>query len=96
VNLDVATSADVAQVLAELREMRAELAQVRAALPTTWISLRDAAQRMGVDPRTVAAMGERGEIVTRRAGRRWLVDAASLKTRDPAEISEMARKARTS
>lgn len=91
---ELATGADVAQVLAELREVRAELAQVRAALPTTWLSLRDAAQRMGVDPRTVRAMGERGEIVTRRAGRRVLVDSASLRPADKGEIAAMARKAR--
>ncbi len=91
---DLATTADLERVLAELRELRAELAAMAARLPTTWVSLTEAAEQMGVDPRTVRAMGERGEIVTRKAGRRSLVDLASLRPTDKGEIAELARKAR--
>ena len=84
----------LAPVLEELRAVRAELAEVRASLPPRMISLADAAERMGVDPRTIVSMGERGDIVTRRAGRRVLVDAASLRGPDPVKIAELARSAR--
>jgi excisionase family DNA binding protein len=62
--------------------------------PKPWLSLKAAAERMGVDPRTVQAMAERGELITRRAGRRVLVDVSSLRPRDSAEISQLARSAR--
>jgi hypothetical protein len=84
----------LAPVLEELRAVRAELAEVRASLPPRMISLAAAAERMGVDPRTVVAMGERGEIVTRKAGRRVLIDAASLRPVDAATVAELAREAR--
>jgi hypothetical protein len=53
------------------------------------------ASRLGVDPRTCVAMSERGEIVTRRAGRRVLVDAASLRPADPSTVARLAREARS-
>jgi hypothetical protein len=64
-------------------------------LPSQWLSLREASERMGVDPRTCVAMSERGEIVTRRAGRRVLVDAASLRPADPSTVARLAREARS-
>lgn len=91
---ELATTADVAQVLAELAAVRAELAAMAARLPSTWVSLTEAAERMGVDPRTIAAMAKRGELVTRKAGRRIVVDASSMRPRDAGEIAELARKAR--
>ena len=54
-----------------------------------------ASERMGVDPRTCVAMSERGEIVTRRAGRRVLVDVASLRPIDRATVAALAREARS-
>jgi hypothetical protein len=87
---DLATVTHIEAVLTELRAVRSELAQVRAALPSTWLSLHDAAERLGVDPRTCVAMGERGDIVIRRAGRRVLVDAGSLRPIDRATVAAMA------
>lgn len=91
---DLATAADIATILAELHAVRAELAAVSARLPSQWLSLHDAAERMGVDPRTIVSMGARGDIVTRHAGRRVLVDAASLRPTDRAKISALAAEAR--
>ncbi len=76
---ELATAGHIDAVLAELRTLRAELAEVREALPPQMISVREAAQRLGVDPQTVAAMLDRGDLVGRRAGRRRLVDSASLR-----------------
>ena len=84
----------LAPVLTELRAVRSELAEVRASLPPRFVSMKEAARALGCDPRTVAAMGERGEIITRRGGRRVLVDAASLRPTNRATVTELARAAR--
>jgi len=84
----------LAPLLAEQRRQAALLERIAAALPSTWISLREAAERLGCDPRTVTSMAARGEIVTRRAGRRVLVDASSLRPADPAAVAALAREAR--
>jgi excisionase family DNA binding protein len=78
-----------------VRAIRAELAEVRATLPPRMLSVAEAAERMGVSTQTIAAMGRRGDIVTRRAGRRVLVDAASLRPTDPATVARAAREARS-
>jgi hypothetical protein len=88
-------STALAPVLVELRAARAELAEIRAVLPPRFVSLKEASERMGVDPRTCVAMSERGEIVTRRAGRRVLVDVASLRPIDRATVAALAREARS-
>lgn len=84
----------LAPVLDELRAVRAELTEVRACLPPRFVSLKETASAIGVDPRTLMAMAERGEIVVRRAGRRVLVDAASLRPPSREQIAELARSAR--
>jgi hypothetical protein len=89
-----AVAVALAPVLTELREMRAELADVRASLLPRFVSLKQAASAIGVDPRTLTAMAERGEIIVRRAGRRVLVDAASLRPTTKVQIAELARIAR--
>ena len=89
-------TAALAPVLEELRQVRAELAEVRAALPSTWLSLREAAERLGCAPRTVVAMSERGEVVARRCGRRIVVDTASLRPPSAAEVGRLAREAQRS
>ena len=53
-----------------------------------------AAKALGIDSRTILAMAARGEIITRRAGRRVLVDAASLRPPSREQIAELARAAR--
>lgn len=92
---DLATAADVHALTLEVRALRTELAAMAARLPTTWVPLVDAAERMGVDPRTVVSAIQRGDVIGRRVGRRWLIDAASLRPTDRATIAELARQART-
>jgi excisionase family DNA binding protein len=84
----------IAPVLAELRAARADLAEVRASLPPRMLSVREAAEAMGVSTQTIAAMAKRNEIASRRAGRRLLISAASLRPTDPARGAELAREAR--
>jgi len=84
----------MAPVLAELRAFRAELAEVRASLPPRFVSLKEAARALSVDPQTVRAMCDRRELVYRRAGRRVLVDAGSLRPPSREQIAELARSAR--
>ena len=81
-------------VLDEIRTLRAELAEVRASLPPRMLSVAEAAEAMGVSTQTITAMGRRGDIVVRRAGRRVLVDAGSLRPADPARVVELACAAR--
>jgi hypothetical protein len=97
------TRAEEAQAIAlipamfeELRAARAELAEMRASLPPRFVSLKEAAEVLGVDPRTVSAMAARNEVVTRRCGRRIVVDAVSLRPTDPASVARLAREARGS
>jgi excisionase family DNA binding protein len=91
---ELATVDHVAALERKLVDLDAKLDRVLASLPSQWISLADAAERMGCDPRTITAAIVRGEIVGRRVGRRWLVDAASLRPAAAEQVSRFAREAR--
>jgi len=87
----------VAAVRAELTALGAacaELAALRAVSPIQWISQARAAELLGCSIQTVAAMAKRKDILTRRAGRRVLVDSASLRPASAEQIAELARQAR--
>lgn len=71
--------------------IRRELGRV---MPPQMVPLREAAQRMGVDPRTVQAAGERGDVKIKRVGRRILVDANSLRPVTDDDVARMAAEAR--
>ena len=89
-----AMAAALAPVLEELQALRAEVTEVRACLPSRFVSLKESAKALGIDSRTILSMAARGEIITRRAGRRVLVDAASLRPPSREQIAELARAAR--
>jgi excisionase family DNA binding protein len=91
---DLATAADVERVMTALADLDAKLDLVLASLPSQWISLREAAKRMGCDPRTISAMLSRGELVGRRAGRRILIDATSIRPPSRESVAALAREAR--
>lgn len=95
--IDIAAevSTALAPVLAKLEAVDAKMDRILAALPSSWLSLKEAAHTLGCDPRTVTAMAARGECITRRAGRRVLVDAASLRPVDPATVARLSREARS-
>lgn len=92
--LAATVSQAVAPLVAAIRELRAEVAALRSVSPPQWLSQIRAAELLGCSVQTVAAMGRRGEVVTRHAGRRVLVDAASLRGQGENEIARLARQAR--
>jgi hypothetical protein len=81
-------------LLDELRAVRTELATVLAALPPQFGDRKRAAEILGVDQQTVDAEIKRGNIRARKIGRRVVVDLASLRPHDPAEIAALARESR--
>ena len=89
-----AMAAALAPVLEELQALRAEVAEVRACLPPRFVDLKTAAGALGCDPQTVRSMCDRRELVWRKAGRRILIDAASLRSPSREQIAELARAAR--
>lgn len=76
---DLATTAHVDAIMTEFRRLNERLDALEQALPPKMISVRAAADAMDVDPQTVVAMLDRGDLVGRRAGRRRLVDVASMR-----------------
>ena len=89
-----AVAVALAPVLAELRALRDEVAEVRASLPPRFVSLKEAAEALGVCAWTARRMCAAGELASRRAGRRVLVDAASLRPPSREQVAELARAAR--
>lgn len=93
--LDAALAAVVSEAMApvvtELRELRAAVDALR---PPQFISVDEAAKRLDVSTQTITAMCKRGELAHRRAGRRVLIDAASLRPTDPATVARLVREAR--
>ncbi len=87
--------AELAPLAAEIRELRGELEALRAVSPSQWVSVARAAELLGVSTQTIPAMAGRGEIVIRHAGRRVLVDVASLRGHSRDEIAAFARRARS-
>jgi excisionase family DNA binding protein len=90
--LAAVVSEALAPVVTELRELRATVEALR---PPQFISVDEAAKRLDVSTQTITAMCKRGELVHRRAGRRLLISAASLKTPDPATVARLAAEARS-
>ena len=98
----IAELAEAAKVEAErqqrietkLDRMLAELAEVKASLPPQFGDRKRAAEILGVDPQTVDAEIKRGNIRARKVGRRVIVDLASLRPVDRAEIARLASEAR--
>jgi hypothetical protein len=96
--LDTALAEVVGAAMAPLAEqidrLASEVAALRAATPSQWISQARASELLGISVQTVTAMGRRGEIVTRKAGRRVLVDARSLRPATPEKVATLACEAR--
>ena len=92
--LAVVVSAAVQPLAEELRELRGQIAALQAASPSRYVNLVQAAELLGISTQTARAMCERGDLRYRRAGRRILVEAGSLRVRSPGEIVVLARAAR--
>jgi len=92
-NVNLVTQEDVLALAAELREQRRLLDEIRHALPPRFVGRKGAAHALGVSEQTVDAMLDRGDLVGRRAGRRVLVDVASLRGRTKQEVAALAKEA---
>ena len=82
---------EVAPLVQRIDRLTALVEELR---PAQWLSVDEAARRLGISTQTVTVMCKRGELAHRRAGRRLLVDAASLRPTDTATVSRLAREAR--
>ena len=67
--VDLATKDDLAGVLAELRALRSELAQLANARRAEPVSMEEAARHLGVSTRTIRRWAKSGEVPTVRVGR---------------------------
>ena len=91
---DLATVGDIQRVLARQDELDAKLDQILLALPPQFLDQKKTAKQLGVTVQTVTAMFKDGRLTGRRAGRRILIDSASLRPADPAAVARLALKAR--
>jgi excisionase family DNA binding protein len=84
-------AAEVGPLVERIDRLTAIVEELR---PPKWLSVDEAAKRLGCSTQTVAAMCKRGDLVHRRAGRRVLISSESLRPTDPAQIAMLARAAR--
>jgi excisionase family DNA binding protein len=85
----------MAPVVTELRELRATVERLAQSTPAQFLSVAEAAKRTGLCEWTIRRMAKAQELVSRRAGRRLLIDSSSLKATDPATVNRLAREARS-
>lgn len=85
-------AAEVGPLVQRIDRLTALVEELR---PAQWLSVDETAKCLACSTQTVTAMVKCGELAHRRAGRRLLIDAASLRPADPATVSQLAREART-
>ena len=85
--------AELVPVVAGLDRLTAAVAASQPEAPQ-WLSLREAAQLLGVSSQTARNMCSRHEVESRRCGRRILVLASSLAPVDRELVATAARAAR--
>jgi excisionase family DNA binding protein len=95
--IDIAAevSTALAPVLAELASLRQQVTALVQSSPPQFFSVAEAAKRAGLCEWTIRRMAKAGELVSRRAGRRLLIDSSSLKATDPGTVSRLSREARS-
>ncbi len=79
---------------AEMRDVRAEMAQLRRAVPARLVSVRDAVQLLGVSESTVRRLVKRGEIPSQRVGGAIRLDITALRPKSRDEIGVLAQATR--
>jgi excisionase family DNA binding protein len=91
--LDQALKDAVAEAVAPLQRTVEDLVRrVTAAIPPPYVPIAEACRILGCCRSTVDGMIERGELVVKRAGRRVLVDVASLRVPSAEQVeTEMFR-----
>jgi excisionase family DNA binding protein len=96
--VDAALAAIVADAVAplagQIRELRGEVAALRAVSPPKFGTVADAARILGVSDQTIRRKITLGEILSMRVGRSVRVDISSLRPADPTTVVELARAAR--
>jgi excisionase family DNA binding protein len=94
--IDIASevTAALAPVLAELREMRAELVALRESSPPQLLTAAQAAQRLGISVASVWRRLKSGELRSRKIGRSVRISCEDLRPVDPSTVSAAAREAR--
>jgi excisionase family DNA binding protein len=87
----------VAPLVAELAELREQIAALRApAQPEpTMLSVREFAARAGISQCTCRRRVSDGTIASVRVGASIRIPAASLRPTDPATVARLAREARS-
>lgn len=88
-------AAHVTPVLAELREVRAELEALRRALPPQLVSMADAAKHLGLSLATVRRRVRDGTLPSRRIGRNVRVDLSAAHPMTETEVVQLSKRART-
>jgi excisionase family DNA binding protein len=94
-SLRAAVADAVAPLDAKIARLTTAVEALKAVSPPQFLSIAEAAQRLGCCQLTVRRQVAAGAIRSRRCGRRILVDASAVRPADPAQIAELARSART-
>jgi excisionase family DNA binding protein len=84
-------AAEVGPLVQRIDRLTALVEELR---PAQWLSVDKTAKCLACSTQTVTAMCARGELQHRRAGRRLLIAAASLRPAAPATVNRLAREAR--
>lgn len=93
--VDLITREDLAPLLDELRQVRAEVAELRAALPPApLVSVEEAARLAGVSIATMRRRIKVGEVPSIRHGRTVRIDPVALRPPSGAQVIELAHRAR--
>jgi hypothetical protein len=90
---DLATAADVANVLAEVRSLRALVTALAERLPPAILPVAQVAKSMQIDARTLRS---RFPSAVLKIGSRVMVDTAKLNPPSAEQIGKLARAARGS
>ena len=84
-------AAEVGPLVQRIDRLTALVEELR---PAQWLSVDETARRLSCSAQTVTSMCARGELAHRRAGRRLLVSAESIRPTDPGTVATLVRIAR--
>ena len=82
-------------IIERLDKQNELLGRLAAAAPPRFVSVDEAAQMLGICKWSVRKQAAAGVLVSRRAGRRLLISADSIRPTDPSEIARLSREARS-
>jgi excisionase family DNA binding protein len=85
---------DVAQLVIEVRELRAEMAALRAVIPPALVGVPEAAKRLGVSLSTMRRLVRDRRVPVVRVGHSVRVDLAAVRDTNDDEVARLALAAR--